>query len=142
MLQALEAGALRGVSVTASGYSCASAISWFQARDELTEWSRVRRHGRRSRLTVSHLLASAALPLLFATLLADGDENRVGAIVEDVGIAAESLASLTSGLDQTRERLDGLLDLHHLLLELLGRARLEETVPVEELFTNEFLTQP
>lgn len=43
------------------------------------------------------------------TLLAGEGENRVDAIVTDVGVAAESLASLTSGLDETRVRLDGLL---------------------------------
>jgi len=43
------------------------------------------------------------------TLLADDGENRVGSIVRDVSVAAESLARLTSGLDETRGRLDGLL---------------------------------
>ena len=62
---ALDLKALRGVAVTASGYTCASAISYFQAQPEIAEWQRARRKGQATRLEVSHLLASAALPIIF-----------------------------------------------------------------------------
>jgi len=44
------------------------------------------------------------------SLVDEDGGDRVGAIVRDVGTAAESLASLTTGLDETRGRLDGLLE--------------------------------
>ncbi|MGA9575334.1 MAG: patatin-like phospholipase family protein [Lysobacterales bacterium] len=62
---ALESGALRGVSVTASGYSSASATSYFQAQKGIADWERTRRRGVAEKLNVHHLLASAALPILF-----------------------------------------------------------------------------
>lgn len=62
---ALDAGALRGVSITASGYSSACAISYFQAQKGIENWERTRRKGQATRLHVGHLLASAALPILF-----------------------------------------------------------------------------
>jgi NTE family protein len=62
---ALDAGALRGVAITASGYSSASAISYFQAQKGIENWERTRRKGQATQLNVSHLLASAALPILF-----------------------------------------------------------------------------
>jgi len=62
---ALDTGALRGVAVTASGYTSASAVSYFQAADEVESWARSRRKGQPARLDVRHLLASAALPILF-----------------------------------------------------------------------------
>jgi len=62
---ALEANALRGVAVTASGYTCAGAISYYQAQEEIEEWERTRRKGRAAKIQVSHLLASAALPIIF-----------------------------------------------------------------------------
>ena len=62
---ALEQDALRGVAITASGYSCASAISYFQAQDGIDGWQRARRKGQATRLEVKHLLASAALPIIF-----------------------------------------------------------------------------
>jgi len=62
---AIESGQLHGVAVTASGYTCASAISFYQAKDTVLPWRRERRRGQPATLTVSHLLASAALPLMF-----------------------------------------------------------------------------
>jgi len=62
---ALDAGALRGVAVTAAGYTSATATSYFQARPGITGWERTRRRGFAARLNVHHLLASAALPILF-----------------------------------------------------------------------------
>ena len=62
---ALDLDALRGVAITASGYTTASAISYFQAHESIENWERSRRKGQSTKLTVSHLLASAALPIIF-----------------------------------------------------------------------------
>lgn len=62
---ALANEALRGVAVTASGYSSASATSYFQAQESIEEWQRTRRRGVAATLNVHHLLASASLPILF-----------------------------------------------------------------------------
>jgi len=63
--KAIESGDLHAVAITASGYTCASAISFYQANDHVVPWARERRRGQPAELTASHLLASAALPLLF-----------------------------------------------------------------------------
>ena len=62
---ALDLDALRGVAITASGYTCASAISFFQAQGGIAEWERTRRKGLATKLQLDHLLASAALPIIF-----------------------------------------------------------------------------
>ena len=62
---ALEQGALLGVAVTASGYTSASATSYFQAQQQVNGWERPRRKGLAAKLEISHLLASSALPLIF-----------------------------------------------------------------------------
>jgi NTE family protein len=62
---ALDLDALRGVAITASGYSSASATSYFQAQSEIKSWQRTRRRGLPTKLDVHHLLASAALPIIF-----------------------------------------------------------------------------
>lgn len=98
----LEAGALHGVAITASGYTSASAISFFQARDELGEWSRARRHGRKTSLTVSHLLASAALPLLFPAerigneYFGDGGMRMLAPLSPAIHLGAERLLVITT----------------------------------------------
>jgi len=62
---ALDRGALRAVAITASGYTCSSAISYYQGNDGIKPWERTRRRGQAATLKVEHLLASAALPIIF-----------------------------------------------------------------------------
>lgn len=63
--EVIASGALRGLAVTASGYTCAMATTFFQAEPGITPWRRARRRGLPTQITKEHLLASAALPLLF-----------------------------------------------------------------------------
>ncbi|MEE4173004.1 MAG: patatin-like phospholipase family protein [Xanthomonadales bacterium] len=63
--EAIDAGFLRGVAVSASAYTRASAISFYQGRHDLEPWERTRRAGEAVRLDVAHVMASAALPLIF-----------------------------------------------------------------------------
>ena len=63
--RAIENGHLDALLVTASSYATSRAVTFFQGRDEYAEWSRYRRAGVRSAIDARHLLASAALPLLF-----------------------------------------------------------------------------
>ena len=62
---AIESGALVGAAVSASGYSSARATSFFQGQAYCEPWERSRRIGVPVKLEVDHLMASAALPLLF-----------------------------------------------------------------------------
>ncbi|HET6566125.1 MAG TPA: patatin-like phospholipase family protein [Xanthomonadales bacterium] len=62
---ALDRSSLRAVAVTASGYRSASAVSFYQGQANLKAWKSPRREGRPAQLSVDHLLASAALPLIF-----------------------------------------------------------------------------
>lgn len=64
--KAINSGALRAVGITASSYDRARAITFFQGTEGLEEWTRVRRDGVSVKLEIDHILASAALPLIFA----------------------------------------------------------------------------
>ncbi|MFD2739672.1 patatin-like phospholipase family protein [Sulfitobacter aestuarii] len=64
--RALNAGALHAFCITASSYDEGKAVTFFQGRPEIREWTRARRQGLRSVIEVDHLLASAALPFAFA----------------------------------------------------------------------------
>jgi NTE family protein len=63
--QAIDSGALRAVSVTASGYTSGLSVSFFQGMGELSPWRRTRRSGQPTELTLNHLMASSAIPVLF-----------------------------------------------------------------------------
>ena len=62
----LEAGVLRAVSVTASGYSSGQNCAFFQAAPDVQGWRRSQRVGIRvSQLRAEHLMASSAIPFAF-----------------------------------------------------------------------------
>ena len=65
----LASGALDSLMVTASGYATNRAVTFFQAGDGDEGWQALRRIGRPARIDHTHLLASAALPLLFPAQL-------------------------------------------------------------------------
>jgi len=61
----LKNGHLKGLAVTASNYSTGEATTFFESSIESLYWHDHRRDSVRTRIGVPHLLASAALPLLF-----------------------------------------------------------------------------
>jgi NTE family protein len=99
---ALDREALRGVAITASAYSRAAAISFYQGSQEVAPWSRARRHGERARLTVAHLMASAALPLLFPAVrigyeyYGDGGMRMLAPLSPAIHLGADRLLIITT----------------------------------------------
>lgn len=63
--QVIEEGYLHAISITASGYSSGQSVTFYQGTDEIVPWSRVRRFGSHSTITIDHLMASSAIPVLF-----------------------------------------------------------------------------
>jgi NTE family protein len=71
--RSIEQGHLDAVAVTASAYSTARSVTFFQGRPEFASWTRVRRIGRATRLTVDHLMASSAVPFVFPPVQIGGE---------------------------------------------------------------------
>lgn len=66
---AIDNEILQGVSITASSYDTSVAKSFYQAHSNIHAWNRTRRIGLPEKITVEHILASAALPFLFPAQL-------------------------------------------------------------------------
>lgn len=62
---AISNGELQAISVTAMSYNSGHSVTFFQGSDEIEGWERSRRKGRKSDLTIDHLMASSAIPSLF-----------------------------------------------------------------------------
>ncbi len=77
---AIGAGALRGLAITAAGYTSAESITYYQAAEGCQPWRRTRREGRPTRLTVEHVMASVALPILFPAAKVDGEWHGDGSL--------------------------------------------------------------
>lgn len=60
----LARSALRAVALSATSYTTGHSVTFVEGRD-VNMWERPQRESRRARLTVDHVMASAALPLLF-----------------------------------------------------------------------------
>ena len=61
----IDAGLLQAISVTAAGYSSQCSTSFFQSNNIIEEWRRTRRKGVRADITIDHLMASIAIPMIF-----------------------------------------------------------------------------
>lgn len=91
----IDAGALRALSITCSGYNSGQSVSFFQGRDTLSTWKRARRVGAVATITLDHLMASSAIPFIFAAeplnreYFGDGSMRQVAPISPALHLGAE-----------------------------------------------------
>ncbi|MEO3679507.1 patatin-like phospholipase family protein [Rheinheimera fenheensis] len=89
-------GYLSSVSVTASCYNNGDSISFFQS-DSAQEWRRAKRCGQRTLLGVHHLMASAAIPLVFPSVrihqqyFGDGSVNQLAPLSAPIHLGADKI---------------------------------------------------
>lgn len=84
---AIEQHCLRAVAVTAFGYESGQAVTFYQGRGAIDPWLRHRRIGLPTRLSVEHLLASSAIPLLFAPVKLGHEYYGDGAVRQSAPIS-------------------------------------------------------
>jgi NTE family protein len=60
----VDHGRLKALAVSTTSYTTGVSLTWLQGRD-VKPWQRPQRHTREATITVDHIMASAALPLLF-----------------------------------------------------------------------------
>ncbi|WP_088347100.1 MULTISPECIES: patatin-like phospholipase family protein [Rhodomicrobium] len=63
--RAIATGALRALAITASSYSQARAVTFFEGHESLAGWTRARQIGVPTTIGVDHLVGSSALPFVF-----------------------------------------------------------------------------
>ncbi|WP_434415335.1 patatin-like phospholipase family protein [Nannocystis pusilla] len=76
----LSTGRLRGLAVTATNYLTGTAVTFFEADADARPWVRSTRLGRRTKLRLEHVLASAAIPLFFPPVAIDGAYHGDGCV--------------------------------------------------------------
>ncbi|MDF3934234.1 patatin-like phospholipase family protein [Pseudomonas citronellolis] len=84
---ALQQRQLRAVAVTAFGYGSGQAVTFYQGRATIEPWLRHRRIGTPTRLQLEHLLASSAIPLLFAPVRIQREYFGDGAVRQQAPIS-------------------------------------------------------
>ena len=63
--QAIDNGCLDAVAVTTAGYGSARSKTFFEGAAHHQDWERTRRLGKRIELTLDHVMASIAVPMVF-----------------------------------------------------------------------------
>jgi NTE family protein len=58
-------GNLDALALCCTGYGTARSVAFYQGRPDLPEWSRRNHIGRRTELTLEHLMASMSVPMVF-----------------------------------------------------------------------------
>ena len=71
--RSIARGHLHAFALCSTSYSSGHSVAFYDGIDTIRDWSRVQRLGCRTQLTIDHLMASAAIPLLFAPIKI-GDE--------------------------------------------------------------------
>jgi NTE family protein len=95
--RAIQADALRAVALCATGYASADSVAFFEAAPQLKEWSRQQRQGRRTRLTLDHLMASLGVPFLFPPVrigrefFGDGAQRQLWPLSPAIHLGADRL---------------------------------------------------
>src|SRR5579859_3418164 len=71
--RSIARGHLRAFAVCATSYASGRSVAFYDGVESITDWERVQRLGRRAEVTLEHLIASAAIPMLFPPMRL-GDE--------------------------------------------------------------------
>ncbi|MEW6992092.1 patatin-like phospholipase family protein [Colwelliaceae bacterium 6441] len=98
---------LSAVSITASNYSNGDSISFYQSNENIKPWFRAKRSGIPSQINTEHLLASAAIPLLFPSIkikrdhFGDGSIHQLSPLSPAIHLGGEKLFIV--GVEQPKE---------------------------------------
>lgn len=97
---------LDALCITASSYSDGDSISFFQAINK-PEWRRAKRRGVSTKISIEHLLASSAIPMIFPSTklkrqyFGDGSIHQLSPLSPAIRLGAEKIFII--GVDQPNE---------------------------------------
>jgi len=97
----IAAGSLRAVALSATSYVTGDAVTFVQGRPDIAMWQRTQRYGVRTELSLEHLMASCALPILFPavrigdTFYGDGSVRHAAPLAPAIHLGARALLAIT-----------------------------------------------
>ncbi len=93
----VERGHLRAVALCATSYATGQSVAFYDGVPEVSDWARSQRVGRRTALTLDHLMASVAIPMLFPPMclgneyFGDGAMRQLAPLSPAVHLEADRL---------------------------------------------------
>jgi NTE family protein len=107
----LESGRLKALALTALDYTTGQTVTWVQGR-EIPMWQRPHRRSAETRMTVDHVLASAALPLVFPAVrlgdswFGDGGIRLAAPLSPALHLGATRILAISTRYERTQEEAD------------------------------------
>ena len=107
----LQTGLLKAVALTTINYSTGQTVTWVQG-GQILDWERPLRRSVRTRLTVDHVLASAALPLMFPAVklgndwYGDGGVRLHTPLSPAIHLGARRILAISTRYQPTHEEAD------------------------------------
>ncbi len=95
--QMIDTGHLHAIGITASSYRTGFSVTFYQGHESIEPWGRERRVGHPEMITVDHLLASSAIPLIFSAVkigneyYGDGSIRQIAPLSPALHLGAERL---------------------------------------------------
>ena len=122
----IKAGALDAVAITCSGYTSGQSCSFFEAAEQFEAWQRSQRIGIKTRLGVEHMMASSAIPFLFAPhklnreFFGDGSMRQIAPVSPALHLGADRIVVVGTARirNDSPERTRG--DLYPTLAQIAG----------------------
>jgi NTE family protein len=105
----VEEGRLRALGLTATRYSTGQTVTFVQGGEGVPTWERVRRCGVPTRITVDHVMASGALPLIFPAVrvgseyYGDGSIRQAAPLAPAIHLGADRLLAVGTRYSATLE---------------------------------------
>ncbi|TYK65683.1 patatin-like phospholipase family protein [Colwellia echini] len=115
--QNIARGYLSAVSITASSYSNGDSISFYQSNGIALPWTRAKRRGVLCQLNTEHLMASAAIPMVFPSVnirnqhFGDGSVHQLSPLSPAIHLGAKKIFVI--GVDQPKESLYPIENISH-----------------------------
>lgn len=103
----INRGYLSSIAITASSYTSGDSITFFQGQDSIKPWTRAKRRGQPTMINTDHLLASAAIPLVFPAVrinheqFGDGTIHQLSPLSPSIHMGARKIFII--GLEQPKE---------------------------------------
>jgi NTE family protein len=85
--RSLKIGALHAVAISATSYTDADSVAFYDAAEPIMPWHRAFRKGEHTRLSLEHLMASLAIPFLFRPVQIAGQFYGDGAMRQTAPLA-------------------------------------------------------
>jgi len=95
--RSIERGHLRAVGLCATSYGTGQSVAFYDGVDDISDWARTQRIGRRTELSLDHLMASVGIPLLFPPVrlgeeyFGDGAMRQLNPLSPAVHLGADRL---------------------------------------------------